>query len=134
MLQRWHSLKSPSHSEPPNSGTGLSHRLDLVWSPPPHSTVHAVHSSHSLNPPSTKSQIDKVLINLKLGIFYKSLQDHYYQNLLTNTFFTNITIFLTHFFCSIRLAVGLSGFTPSCFIFTFLICKTWSKLSLRKRL
>merc|ERR1712038_632581 len=51
-LQRWHSVKSPSHSNPPNWGTGLSHLLDLVWSPPPHSAVHGPHSSQSLNPPS----------------------------------------------------------------------------------
>ena len=56
-LQRWHSVKSPSHSNPPNWGIGLSHLLDLVWSPPPHSAVHGPHSSQSLNPPSTKNMI-----------------------------------------------------------------------------
>ena len=71
MLQRWHSVKSPSHSKPPNSGTGLSHLLALVWSPPPHSTVHGDHSSHSLNPPSTRIQINKILINFKFRIFNK---------------------------------------------------------------
>ena len=55
-LHLLHSVSLPSQTNPPNSGTGLSHLLDLVWSPPPQGLEHGPHSSHSPRPPSTKNQ------------------------------------------------------------------------------
>ena len=69
MLHCWHSKSSPTQSTPPNWGGGLSHLLDLVWSPPPHSAVHGPHSSQSLNPPSTVSKIRQHVI-WNTGLIY----------------------------------------------------------------
>ena len=45
------SVLSPTQSSPPNSGTGLSHDLVRVVSPPPQITVQSENADHSPQSP-----------------------------------------------------------------------------------
>ena len=51
------SVSSPTHSAPPCAGAGFVHVRVLVAVPVPHVTEHLLTSDHSLQAPSTGSDI-----------------------------------------------------------------------------
>ena len=54
MLQACWDELSPTQSNPPLTGSGLLHSLDLCWIPPPHVTLQAVQLDHVPQLPSKR--------------------------------------------------------------------------------
>ena len=69
-LQTDNSDEGPTQSFPPCSGGGLSHRLSLIFVPPPQVRVHSDHSSQFPHSPPPKNYLGYINSDLKNFLEY----------------------------------------------------------------
>ena len=69
-LQTDNSDEGPTQSFPPCSGGGLSHRLSLIFVPPPQVRVHSDHSSQFPHSPPPRNYLGYINSDLKLFLEY----------------------------------------------------------------
>ena len=77
VLQSLLSWSLPTQCAPPARGAGSLHSLDLVCSPPPHSELQSVQSSHILHTPSIGRSVEQKRSDLKVVGRLDSLSKHF---------------------------------------------------------